>query len=79
MGRPPAAPDYGANAKTSLWPRIAFNAPPDLTDTVKGLSFIERRAIWRIVGDAVKLYVKNLPDEKRRRLDAILGSDQENR
>ncbi len=79
MGRPPAAPDHGANPKTSSWPRIAINAPPGLRETVAALSALEGRPVWRIIADAVALYVKNLPTEDRRYVEGLAARAQAKR
>jgi hypothetical protein len=71
MGRPPAAPDLGTESKSSKWPRFSFTAPPGLRETITAISTLESRPAWRIIADAVALYVRNLPPEDRRLVDGI--------
>ena len=71
MGRPPAAKDLGSNAMTSTWPRITISAPPGLRETLNAVAAVEGRPLWRIIADAVALYVRNLPVEDRRLIDGL--------
>lgn len=71
MGRPPAARDLGPDAKTSEWPRYTFTTPPGLRETINAIVTLENRPAWRIISDAIALYVQNLPPEDRRLVDGI--------
>lgn len=59
VGRPPA----GVNGqRTSQYPQLSLRVPPTTIATVRALSRIERRSIWRVVADAIDAY-----DRHRRR------------
>ena len=71
MPRPPAATDLGPDSKTSEWPRLTIAAPPGLRATLNAISALESRPLWRIISDAIALYVKSLPPEDRKLVDGI--------
>ena len=71
MGRPPAARDLGVDSKTSEWPRFTFTSPPGLRETITAISTLESRPAWRIIADAIALYVRSMPPEDRRLVDGI--------
>ena len=79
MGRPPAARDLGAEAKTSEWPRYTFTTPPGLRETINAIVTLENRPAWRIIADAVAHYVQSLSPEDRRLVDGIAARSKVNR
>ena len=76
MGRPPAAKDLGPDAMTSTWPRVTISAPPGLRETLNAVAAVEGRPLWRIIADAISLYVRNLPTEDRRLIDELAARAQ---
>ena len=55
-GRPPAGPN---GEPTSKYPQLATRVPPATLERLRALATRERRAMWRVLVDAVEIYARH--------------------
>lgn len=69
-GRPPGGLHPGE--QTSQYPQYVGRVPQDVLDTLKAIAAVRHQPQWRVLSDAVSLYVERLPDEERRLLTELM-------
>ena len=67
-GRPPAGM---AGDKVSSYPSFTLRLPPDVKGLLDDVSSAQKRAIWRILHDALKVYVKTMSLTDRQRVQTL--------
>lgn len=67
-GRPPAGPH---GEKVSQYPQLTIRLPAESKARLNTMSLLLGRPIWRIVDDAIEVYVTHLPEPDRSRLGEI--------
>lgn len=68
-GRPPAGVD---GAKVAEYPQVSFRVPPDVRTTINALSELRGKPHWRIMMEALDLYVQSLPEGERETVEQFV-------
>jgi hypothetical protein len=68
VGRPPAGAD---GEKVSDYTQLSMRVPGHTKMLIEALSGMTGLPAWRLLGDALALYVEGLPDDERRLLRGI--------
>jgi hypothetical protein len=64
-GRPPTGP---AGELVSEYPPLTVRIPVDTKHRLEALSALRRVPMWKLVDEAIRAYVEQLPDAERRLL-----------
>ncbi len=73
LGRPPAGKGaQGEPEKVSNYPKLAVSVQPLVRAMVNAVAMIEDRPAWRVVEDAIRLYVEKMPSEDRKAVEAVV-------
>ncbi len=70
IGRPPAGARPGEKVKD--YPQLSIRVPGEIKAKLQALSLVSTRPQWRIITDAIELYLRDRADEDRRRVDELL-------
>ncbi len=70
-GRPPGGLRPGE--QTSHYPQYVGRVPQEALDTLKAIAAVRGQPQWRVLSDAVALYVERLPDTERRLLAELMN------
>jgi len=65
-GRPPAG-EQGERVKD--YPQVSVRLPRDVRDKLIALSRIRKQPQWRLIVDSVACYLRDLPDDERRKVE----------
>src|SRR5262245_27040580 len=68
-GRPPAGP---RGEKVSAYPQLTVRLPLETRARLNTLSLLLAQPVWRVIDQAVKVYVQHLTDEDRRILGPLV-------
>jgi hypothetical protein len=68
MGRPPVGSD---GEKVSEYPQVMIRLPRETKATLDALSGLTGTPIWRLIDQAVAVYVDQMPDPQRRLLAGV--------
>ena len=68
MGRPPVGSD---GEKVSEYPQVMIRLPRETKATLDALSGLTGTPIWRLVDQAVDVYVQALPEGERKLLSGV--------
>jgi hypothetical protein len=67
-GRPPA----GINGdKVADYPQVSMRVPPKVRDMLAAVAAVKNQPHWRILMDALALFVVNLSPEDRQAVEAL--------
>ena len=73
MGRPPeGAGKKGEPERIRDYPKLLVTIRPAVRTRLKAIASAEARPAWQIFEDAVALYFDQLPDDKRRAVQAAI-------
>jgi len=73
MGRPPEGTGKkGEPERIRDYPKLLVTIRPAVRTRLKAIASAEARPAWQIVEDAVALYFDQLPDDKRRAVQAAI-------
>jgi predicted DNA-binding protein len=67
-GRPPSG---ARGEKVSDYPQVMIRLPHDTKDVLDALSGLTGTPVWRLIDQAVDVYVKQLSDAERRLLVSV--------
>jgi len=70
VGRPPAGE---SGERVTDYPQVSVRLPADARDKLLALSRVRGQPQWRLIVDAVECYIRDLPADERRQLEAMLG------
>ena len=68
MGRPPVG-DWGE--KVSEYPQVMIRLPRETKATLDALSGLTGTPIWRLIDQAVAMYVEQMPDSQHKLLAGV--------
>jgi len=68
VGRPPIGPK---GEKVSDYPQVMIRLPHDTKDVLEALSGLTGTPVWRLIDQAVDVYVKQLSESERRLLTSV--------
>ena len=68
IGRPPVG---ARGEKVSDYPQVMIRLPHETKDVLDALSALTGTPVWRLIDEAVKVYVKQLSDGERRLLASV--------
>jgi len=68
MGRPPVGSD---GEKVSEYPQVMIRLPRGTKATLDALSGLTGTPIWRLIDQAVAVYVDQMPDAQRKLLAGV--------
>ena len=70
VGRPPAG---DAGERVTDYPQVSVRLPADARDKLLALSRVRGQPQWRLIVDAVECYIRDLPADERRQMEAMLS------
>jgi predicted DNA-binding protein len=70
IGRPPAAARAGEKVKD--YPQLSIRVPGEVKARLQALSAVKSRPQWRIITDAIDCYLRERPDEERKRISEMV-------
>ena len=70
-GRPPAGLRPGEHV--SRYPQLTTRVPRAVVDRLQVIAKVTKKPQWRVLSEAVEVYVRNLPPDERALLDGMLG------
>ena len=68
LGRPPIGP---RGERVSDYPQVMIRLPQATKDVLEALSGLTGTPVWRLIDQAVDVYVKQLSDSERRLLASV--------
>jgi hypothetical protein len=68
LGRPPAGSD---GEKVSEYPQVMIRLPRETKATLDALSGLTGTPIWRLIDQAVAVYVEQMPEAQRKLLIGV--------
>lgn len=71
IGRPPAGARDGEKVKD--YPQLSIRLPGDVKAKLQALSLVTSRPQWRIITDAIDVFLRGCNDEERRMVDDLAG------
>jgi hypothetical protein len=69
IGRPPAGAREGEKVKD--YPQLSIRLPGDVKAKLQALSLIASRPQWRIITDAIEVYLQQRPESERKMVDDL--------
>jgi predicted DNA-binding protein len=70
IGRPPAGAREGEKVKD--YPQLSMRVPSDVKARLQALSAVKSLPQWRIITDAIDCYLRERPDEERKRIGELV-------
>src|SRR5687768_3420384 len=68
LGRPPGG---ARGERVSDYPQVMIRLPRDTKDVLEALSGLTGTPVWRLIDQAVEVYVKQLSDAERKLLASV--------
>jgi hypothetical protein len=56
------------------YPQVSVRLPAEARDKLLILSRLRRQPQWRLIVESVDCYLRDLPEDERRRVDQLLGT-----
>jgi hypothetical protein len=69
-GRPPAGIQAGEKVKD--YPQLSVRLPPESKATLHALSLVSGRPQWRVMSDAINVYLGERPPSERRQVAELV-------
>ena len=70
IGRPPAGARDGEKVKD--YPQLSVRVPADVKAKLHAISLVSGRPQWRLITDAIEIYLKGRPDVEQKLVDDLL-------
>jgi predicted DNA-binding protein len=71
IGRPPSGARAGEKVKD--YPQLSIRLPAEVKATLQALSLIGSRPQWRLISDAIALYLRDRPENERKMVEALVS------
>lgn len=71
IGRPPAGARDGEKVKD--YPQLSIRLPSDVKAKLHALSLVASRPQWRIITDAIEVYLSDRTESERRMVEELVG------
>lgn len=72
IGRPPAGAREGERVKD--YPQLSIRLPGDVKARLQALSLVASRPQWRIITEAIDIYLSGRPEAERKMVDDLVGA-----
>jgi len=69
IGRPPAGARAGEKVKD--YPQLSIRLPAEVKATLQALSLVTSRPQWRIITEAIEVYLRQRSDAERRIIEDL--------
>ncbi len=70
IGRPPAGAREGEKVKD--YPQLSIRVPGEVKARLQALSAVKARPQWRIITDAIDCYLRERPEDERKRINEMI-------
>lgn len=71
VGRPPAGARVGEKVKD--YPQLGVRIPAEAKAKLQALSVISARPQWRLLSDAIDVYLRGRPEAEKRQVRSLLA------